>query len=179
MHLYENLSFNTDKFSWIWCNNSWILFEHPSLIYKTCKFWNNSYKSYIKILFYVSTKTLFFSILFGHKYHSTSNLKYKTLALANILWRHMETKPLHACTPLIDCDTGWPRSYRKYILQITQPSQYGYTKLQYRFAATSGSPSIIISHRYWWIVYPYLPEVKNFSLDESIDSWENQDRRPN
>ena len=32
--------------------------------------------------------------------------------------------------------TGWPRSYRKYILQITQPSQYGYAKLQYRFAVT-------------------------------------------
>ena len=38
-------------------------------------------------------------------------------------------------------DTGWPRSYRKYILQITQPSEYGYGKLQYRFAVTSGSPS--------------------------------------
>ena len=25
--------------------------------------------------------------------------------------------------------TGWPRSYRKYILQITQPSQHGYAKL--------------------------------------------------
>ena len=37
--------------------------------------------------------------------------------------------------------TGWPRSYRKYILQITQTSQYGYAKLQYRFAVTSGSPS--------------------------------------
>ena len=33
------------------------------------------------------------------------------------------------------------RSYRKYILQITQPSLYGYAKLQYRFAVTSGSPS--------------------------------------
>ena len=38
-------------------------------------------------------------------------------------------------------NTGWPRSYRKYILQITQHSQYGYAKLQYRFAVTSGSPS--------------------------------------
>ena len=37
--------------------------------------------------------------------------------------------------------TRWPRSYRKYILQITQPSQYRYPKLQYRFAVTSGSPS--------------------------------------
>ena len=37
--------------------------------------------------------------------------------------------------------TGWPRSYRKYILQIPQPSQYGYAKSQYRFAVTSGSPS--------------------------------------
>ena len=38
--------------------------------------------------------------------------------------------------------TGWPRSYRKYILQITQTSQYRYAKLQYRFSVTSGSPSI-------------------------------------
>ena len=37
--------------------------------------------------------------------------------------------------------TGWPRSYRKYILQITQPSQYRYAKLQHRLAVTSGSPS--------------------------------------
>ena len=37
--------------------------------------------------------------------------------------------------------TGWPRSSRKYILKITQPSQYGYAKLQYRFAVTAGSSS--------------------------------------
>ena len=37
--------------------------------------------------------------------------------------------------------TGWSISYRKYILQITQPSQYRYAKLQYRFAVISGSPS--------------------------------------
>ena len=30
--------------------------------------------------------------------------------------------------------TGLPRSYRKYKLKITQPSQYDYAKLQYRFA---------------------------------------------
>ena len=43
-----------------------------------------------------------------------------------------------------DCRTitGWPRSYRKYILQTTQPSQYRYAKLKYIFAVTSGSPSI-------------------------------------
>ena len=40
-----------------------------------------------------------------------------------------------------DTHTGWPRSYRKYILQIMQPSQYENAKLQYRFAVTSGSPS--------------------------------------
>ena len=38
--------------------------------------------------------------------------------------------------------TWAPRSYRKYILQVTQPSQYIYANLQYRFAVTSGSPSI-------------------------------------
>ena len=45
--------------------------------------------------------------------------------------------------PLVS-STGWPRSYRKYILQITQPSQYIYAKLLYRFTVTSGSPSILI-----------------------------------
>ena len=33
-------------------------------------------------------------------------------------------------------------SYRKYILQITQPSQYRCTQLQYRFAEISETPSI-------------------------------------
>ena len=40
-----------------------------------------------------------------------------------------------------DKHTGWARNYRKYILQITQPSQYRFAKLKYRFAVTSGSPS--------------------------------------
>ena len=38
--------------------------------------------------------------------------------------------------------TGWSISYRKYILQITQPYLYRYAKLQYKFAVISGSPSI-------------------------------------
>ena len=33
-------------------------------------------------------------------------------------------------------------SYRKYILQITQPSRYRCTQLQYRFAGISEAPSI-------------------------------------
>ena len=33
------------------------------------------------------------------------------------------------------------QGYRKYILLITQPSQYRYAKLQYRYAVISGSPS--------------------------------------
>ena len=37
---------------------------------------------------------------------------------------------------------------RKYILQITQYSQYRYAKLQYRFAVISGSPSICTFHEY-------------------------------
>ena len=44
-------------------------------------------------------------------------------------------------------NTGWPRSYRKYILQIKQPSQHRYAKLQYRFAVTSGSPSTCVVTR--------------------------------
>ena len=38
------------------------------------------------------------------------------------------------------------KSYRKYILQITQPSQYRYAKLQYRFAVTSGSTVKTVSN---------------------------------
>ena len=41
-------------------------------------------------------------------------------------------------------NTGWPRSYRKYILQITKTSLNRYEKLQYRFAVNSGSPSSIV-----------------------------------
>ena len=39
--------------------------------------------------------------------------------------------------------TRCPISDRKYILQITQPSQYKHTKLQYRFAVISDAPSNI------------------------------------
>ena len=46
-------------------------------------------------------------------------------------------------------DTKWPTGkstkrsiyYRKYMLQIMQPSQYRYTQLQYRFAVISEAPS--------------------------------------
>ena len=37
-----------------------------------------------------------------------------------------------------------PISYRKFILQITQSSQYKYTNLKYRFAVTFGAPSTMI-----------------------------------
>ena len=48
--------------------------------------------------------------------------------------------------------SGWPRSYCKYILRITQPSQYGYAKLQYRFAVTSGSPSSLSAKATWLLI---------------------------
>ena len=63
--------------------------------------------------------------------------------MTNVDWhciRQSEYLPLYPIHRYI-YTTGWPRSYRKYILQITQPSQYGYAKLQYRFAVTSGSSS--------------------------------------
>ena len=44
--------------------------------------------------------------------------------------------------------TGCPISSRKYILQITQPSQYKYTKLQYRFAVFSGAPSTMVINKF-------------------------------
>ena len=51
---------------------------------------------------------------------------------------------LHACAPISQLpSTGWPISYRKYILQITQPSQCKVTKLQYRFVVISGAPSTL------------------------------------
>ena len=59
------------------------------------------------------------------------------------LWIAIRSPP-GSCTC---CCTGWPRSYRKYILQITQPSKYIYAKLQYRSAVTSGSPGYMI----FWI----------------------------
>ena len=48
--------------------------------------------------------------------------------------------------------TGWPKSYRKYILQITQPSQYRYAKLQHKYAVTSGSPSIFFYSFILWLL---------------------------
>ena len=44
-------------------------------------------------------------------------------------------------------------SYRKYILQITQPSQYRCTLLQYRFAVISETPSIFF---FWKIFHQYF-----------------------
>ena len=38
------------------------------------------------------------------------------------------------------CTTRRSIYYRKYILEITQPSQYRYTQLQYRFAVISEAP---------------------------------------
>ena len=38
------------------------------------------------------------------------------------------------------CTTRRSIDYRKYILQITQPSQYRYSQLQYRFAVISEAP---------------------------------------
>ena len=49
----------------------------------------------------------------------------------------------------ISTHTGEPRSYRNYILQITQPSKYSYARLQYIFAVTSGSPSTPSSEGYF------------------------------
>ena len=42
------------------------------------------------------------------------------------------------------CTTRRSIYYRKYILEITQPSQYRYTQLQYRFAVISEAPSICL-----------------------------------
>ena len=58
-----------------------------------------------------------------------------------IKYRQMKTLIKCACFQKKSLHTGWARRYRKYILQTTQPSQYGYVKLQYRFAVTSGTPS--------------------------------------
>ena len=52
--------------------------------------------------------------------------------------------------------TGWPRSYRNHILQITQPSQYRYAKLQYRFAVTFWSPSRWCKQFVIWLFTDFL-----------------------
>ena len=52
-----------------------------------------------------------------------------------------QTKKIRFKAPYTD--TGCPISYRKYILQITQPTKYKYTKLQNRFAVISGAPSMV------------------------------------
>ena len=44
--------------------------------------------------------------------------------------------------------------YRKYILQITQPSKYRCTQLQYRFAVISEAPSI------WFFISGIRPDIK-------------------
>ena len=48
----------------------------------------------------------------------------------------------------IDHDTECFIYYHKYILQIPQPSQYGCTQLQYRFAVISEAPSNITTMAY-------------------------------
>ena len=44
--------------------------------------------------------------------------------------------------------TGCPISYRQYILKVTQPSQYKYKKIRYRFAVIPRSPSILNSYSF-------------------------------
>ena len=55
----------------------------------------------------------------------------------------------------------WARSYRKYILKITQPSQYGYAKLQYGFVVTSGSLSMVATQNPY---FTYLAAEVQISL---------------
>ena len=80
-------------------------------------------------------------------------LKKKSLGdfFANFFSRIFRLKKLKLCLTSNSCYTWWPRSYRKYILQITQHSQYRYAKLQYRFAVIYGSPSICASMSYLFL----------------------------
>ena len=58
--------------------------------------------------------------------------------------------------------TGWSISYRKYILQIMQPSQYRYAKLQFRFAVTSlGHPVTVIVYGCPQFILMMTFKVKN------------------
>ena len=56
--------------------------------------------------------------------------------------------------PLTNIPTERSIYYRKQILQITQPSQYRFAKLQCRYAVTSGSPSIFSYTAYTYIGNP-------------------------
>ena len=64
-------------------------------------------------------------------------------------------------------NTGWPRSYRRYLLQISQPSQYGYVKLQYRFAVNSGSPSMC-NHGRPAYIFRFVDICKNVNLNVNL-----------
>ena len=83
---------------------------------------------------------LSFSTTIWHKYYELSDFP------PEVMYTCMQIVKLYTsiCSAINVKRTGWARSYRKYLLQITQPSQYWYAKIQYRFAVTSGSPSSII-----------------------------------
>ena len=77
-------------------------------------------------------------------YSEENILNHIFLSLNSFCYETILKSAHKSMNPIQTRYTGWPRSYRKYILQITPPSQYGYAKLQHRFAVTSGSPSILL-----------------------------------
>ena len=60
---------------------------------------------------------------------------------AIVLYLHLNNIPNISLRVLEDLRTKRSIYYRKYILQIKQPSQYRYTQSQYRFAVISEAPS--------------------------------------
>ena len=106
--------------------------------------------SLVPLFFYVSYLTYFdfepFTAKHSHRYGKLINVTYDFYFHISCIQPNIPYTSYTVCPrSLIDTYTGWPRSYRKYLLQITQPSQYGYAKLQYRFAVTSGSPRKYVS----------------------------------
>ena len=89
----------------------------------------------------------FFCLYKAFDFIESSYLKHAGHVMVEPEWEQYKNNSVYLfiCDLLLYCFTflytGWPRSYRKYILQITQPTRYGYAKLQYSFAVTSWSPS--------------------------------------
>ena len=121
------------------------------LLIKFVQIWNQSAKDSLEYAMWIRIFILNMVLVFicnssigAHLCNEISKLILKDICL-NRLGRFKIRSHGKTCFLLRMCNvfwaTGWQRSYLKYIVQITQPSQYA--NLQYRYAVTSGSTSMI------------------------------------
>ena len=110
-----------------------------SLLYICHRFWVFPLKTAVFLClspYTVDYSSIYYSTCLTSIYLSPLlSLSFKNFYLFHpyISWHKMNFS-WYMRVSLYNAHTGWPRSYRKYILQITHPSQY-------RYAVTSGSPS--------------------------------------